>query len=358
MTLFHKLAIKDVRRETPDAISVAFDLPAHLAADYKYVQGQHLTLKSDIDGQEVRRSYSICQPVGAADLRVAIKSIDGGVFSNYAHENFTPGLEVDVMVPEGRFFTELDEQNAKSYLAFAAGSGITPVMSILQTVLQTEKDSHFTLIYGNRTRDDILFREQLEDLKNIYLDRLTVVHVLSREQQDVDLFNGRITAEKCRDLARGVFDPMQIDEVFLCGPEEMIEQVRAFLQQAGIPAANIHFELFITKAALAGQKTKRAASGAGQEKNQVTVIVDGRATTLELETDGQSILDAALAAGADLPYSCKGGVCCTCRAKIVEGEAAMDVNYALEDDEVAAGYILTCQSHPRSSKLVVDYDQR
>lgn len=228
MTLFHKLAIRDVRPETPEAISVAFDLPDHLAEDYRYIQGQHLTLKCSVDGQEVRRSYSICQPVGAADLRVAIKTIEGGVFSNYAHKNFMPGIEVDVMVPEGRFFTELSENNAKSYLAIAAGSGITPIMSILQTVLETEKDSHFTLIYGNRTRSDILFREKLEDLKNIYLDRLTIVHILSRESQDVDLFNGRITAQKCRDLARGVFDPLQIDEAFLCGPEQMIEEVSEF----------------------------------------------------------------------------------------------------------------------------------
>lgn len=358
MTLFHKLAITDIRRETPDAISVAFDLPANLAEDYKYVQGQHLTLKCGIDGDEVRRSYSICQPVGAPDLRVAIKTIEGGVFSNYAHENFAPGMEVEVMVPEGRFFTELDEGQTKSYLAFAAGSGITPIMSILQSVLETEKDSHFTLVYGNRTRGDILFREHLEDLKNIYLDRLTIVHILSREAQDVDLFNGRITAEKCRDLARGIFDPLQIDEVFLCGPEEMTEEVRDFLVAAGMPAANIHFELFVTRAALAGARPKIHAAGSGLEKNQVTVIVDGRATTLALESDGESILDAALAAGADLPFSCKGGVCCTCRAKIVEGEASMDVNYALEDDEVAAGYILTCQSHPVSRNLTVDFDQR
>ncbi len=358
MSLFNTLTISDVRRETPDAITVAFDLPESLKADYQYTQGQHLTLKAEIGGEEVRRSYSICQPVGAVDLRLAIKLIEDGVFTHYAHEKFAPGMSVDVMIPEGRFFTELSEAQSKSYLAFAAGSGITPLMSILETTLKTETNSHFTLIYGNRNREHILFREKLEDLKNIYMDRLTILHILSRENQDVELFNGRITSEKCRDLARGVFDPHQIDEVFLCGPEEMIEDVSKSLKEMGVQPGNIHFELFVTRAAIEKQEKKPVPVNPDAQKNQVTVIVDGRATEIELETDGQNILDAALAAGADLPFSCKGGVCCTCRAKVMEGEASMDLNYALEDDEVEAGYILTCQSHPTSRKLVVDFDQR
>ncbi len=358
MSIFHTLKISEVIRETDDAISVAFTVPDDLKEVYVFTQGQHLTLKGIVEGEEVRRSYSICSAVGDAKLRVAIKQIEGGKFSTYANQNLKAGQSLDVMVPQGRFNTPLSAENRKSYLAVAAGSGITPIISIVKTILETEPDSKVTLIYGNRAVASILFLEPLEDLKNAYVNRLNLIHILSREHQDAELFNGRINKEKCEELFSGALDATSFDDAFLCGPEQMTMDVKEFLSEKGMTKDHIHFELFITDAAIAAsaQPKKDLHEEDAGPQHSVTVILDGQKTEVNMPEQGVSILDAALEVGVDLPFACKGGVCCTCRAKVLEGEVRMDLNYALEEDEVEEGFILTCQSHPLSDKVVVDFD--
>ena len=357
-THFHTLAVAEVRRETPDAVSIAFDVPEDLRDDYAFTQGQYLTLKTEIGGEEVRRSYSICCGADDGELRVAIKKVEGGAFSTYANENLKPGDRVEVMTPEGRFFTALDPDQHKTYVAFAAGSGITPVMSIIRTTLAREPNSRFTLVYGNRSSKGIIFREALEDLKNLYPHRFTLIHILSREDQEVELLNGRIDRAKCADLFRSLIRVDQVDEFFVCGPGTMIEDVTQALRDQDVSKERIHFEIFATgqaPTALARKVPKH--TGPAPDDAEITVVIDGRETSFHLTPGGQPILDAALAHGADVPFACKGGVCCTCRAKLVEGEVDMDVVYGLEDEEIAAGYVLTCQSHPRSKRVVVNYDR-
>ncbi len=360
MPKFHKLRVREVRRETPDAVSIAFDVPDALKADYEFVQGQYLTLKTDIKGEDVRRSYSICTGPLEGDLRVAVKHVKDGRFSTYANETLKAGDQLDVMTPMGKFYTQLDAANEKQYVAFAAGSGITPVMSILKTVLELEPRSRFTLFYGNKNFDSIIFREEIEALKNKHLDRLSVHHVLSREVLGSPLFNGRIDAEKCEQFCQVFFDVKQVDDYFLCGPEEMIFAVKETLEAQQVDTKRIHFELFTTPTTKKVKpKPEAAPSPTPRESDSnITVILDGDAFDFRLGKHGDNILDTALKNGADLPFACKGGVCCTCRAKILEGKVEMDVNYALEPDEVEAGFVLTCQSHPLTKKVVVSFDEK
>lgn len=350
---FHTLTVRELRRETPDTVSVSFDVPADKRQTFQFKQGQYLTLKTTIGGEEVRRSYSICTGVQENDLRVAVKKVDGGVFSTWANEHLKAGDTLEVMPPQGNFFTELNPANAKLYVAFAAGSGITPVMSILRSTLELEPQSRFVLFYGNRSFDYIIFREQLEDLKNRYPERLSVHHILSRESLGSDLFQGRITGDKCARYARVFFNPAEVDAFFLCGPEEMVFEVKDTLNQLGANPKSVHFELFNTSA---GKAKPVAASNREVFEASITVIQDGAEFDFKLPSDGSTLLDAAMRAGADLPFSCKGGVCSTCKAKILEGKAEMRVNYGLEPDEVEAGYVLTCQAHPVSQRVVVSFD--
>lgn len=357
MSQFHRLTIKDVRSETRDAVSIAFDIPQHLQAQFHFTQGQHLVLRAELEGEEVRRSYSICSGVNDGELRIAVKRVVGGRFSAFANEQLKPGQSLDVMPPAGRFHVELDPARHGHYLAVAAGSGITPILSIIKSTLEGEPLSRFTLLYGNRSSASALFREQLEDLKNLYLQRLNLVFVFSREQQDVDLYNGRINQEKCQQLFTRWLDVSQLDAAFICGPQAMTETVRDSLKAAGMRAERIHFELF--HAAGDGQKrqAREAARAVAPQVSQITVISDGRAMAFDLPRNSLSLLDAGNAQGAELPYSCKAGVCSTCKCKVVEGEVEMDSNHALEDYEVAAGYVLACQSFPVSDKVVLDFDQ-
>lgn len=355
MTNFYPLKVRDIRRETPDTVSVAFDVPEHLRDTFRFVQGQHLTLRTTIDGAEVRRAYSICTGTHERELRVAIKKVEGGLFGTYASERLKVGDALESMAPLGHFYTELNAGHRHLYVAFAAGSGITPVMSILKTTLVQEPHSRFILFYGNRSFDHIIFREQLEELKNRYPDRLAVHHILSRESLGSDLFKGRIDGVKCDAYARMLFRAPDVDAYFLCGPEEMIFGVKDALNNLAVDPKKIHFELFATSGAkkavnLAGAAPKDAFDAS------VTVIQDGTQFDFTLTSDGSTLLDAAMRAGADLPFSCKGGVCSTCKAKILEGEVEMEVNYGLEPDEVAAGYVLTCQSHPKTKRVVVSFD--
>lgn len=357
---FYPLVVKEVRSETADCVSVVLDVPEALQEVFHFAPGQYLTFRKHVDGAELRRSYSICAAPQDKELRVAVKKVIGGRFSGYANETLKPGEVLDVMPPMGRFSPRTTEKKAKQYLAFAAGSGITPVISILKSVLESEPESQFTLVYGNRNRHSILFRETIEGLKNKYMQRLRVYHVLSREQMEVPLFNGRIDAEKCNDFCRSLIDVHTMDEIFLCGPEEMILSVREKLIELEVPSEHIHMELFSSPDQPKTKQEHKATISTTDtgKKSKVRITLDGSTFDLDLAYEGDSILDAALKAGADLPYACKGGVCCTCRAKIVEGTVEMDVNYSLEKDEIAKGFVLTCQSHPRTERVVVDFDAR
>ncbi|RAM65944.1 phenylacetic acid degradation protein [Herbaspirillum rubrisubalbicans] len=354
MSKFYPLTISGVKQETRDTIVVSFALPAELQDTFAYQQGQHLTLRSHLNGEELRRSYSICSARQDRQLRVAIKRVPGGLFSNWANESFVPGQSIEAMPPMGQFNVPLDAANRKHYLAFAAGSGITPMLSIIKTTLLAEPHSQFTLVYANRASSSVIFKEELSDLKDAYLARLNVVYVMSREQQDVELFNGRIDRAKCDAFFASWIKLQDIDTAFLCGPQEMVQAVADSLQAHGMSKAQIKTELFS-----AGTSVREHAARpvVGKTECEVTVIVDGYHNVFTMDKEQESVLDAGLKHGIDLRYSCKGGVCATCRCKVVEGKVDMDANYALEDYEIARGFVLSCQSFPVSDKLLLDFDQ-
>lgn len=357
---FYPLKVKEVRPETADCVSVALDVPEELWEAFQFAPGQYLTFRMHMDDAEVRRSYSICASPKDNELRVAIKKVDGGKFSSFANAGLKAGDLLDVMTPMGKFSPRKTEVTQKRYLAFAAGSGITPIMSIMKTVLQDEPGSEFTLVYGNKGKNTIIFREAIEALKNKYMQRLRVYHVLSREVMDVELFNGRIDAAKCREFCDTLIDIKNIDEAFICGPEEMILSLRSQLVELGLPSNNIHIELFSSPDQPKATHQKWVTEHSADEgmMSKVTITLDGTTFQMDLSYNGDSILDAALKQGADLPYACKGGVCCTCRAKVTQGEVDMEVNYALEPDEIEKGFVLTCQSHPKTPTVTIDFDAR
>ncbi len=358
---FHKITVKNIRKETPDCISVSFDIPGHLSEEFRFTHGQNITIRKTIDGEELRRNYSICSSPGDNDFRVAIKQMGGGKFSTWANQNLREGDVLELLPPTGKFNSPLDPAARKKYLAFAAGSGITPIMSILKTTLQTEPQSQFTLVYGNRDRKSIIFREELENLKNKSMNRLQVIHILSRETTDSQVNHGRIDTRKCDELCNKLLDVSAFDEIFICGPEEMIFSVKHFLEERGVPQDHIHFELFSSP--VAHQKELAANPVIAERKetrtiSNIRIRLDGIVSSFPLSSEGDTILNAALKHGIDLPFACKGGVCSTCRAKLQEGQVQMDLNYALEAEEVEKGFILTCQSHPKTDTVFVDFDAR
>lgn len=352
---FHTLKVKTIIKETEDCVSISFSVPGTLQKEFAFEQGQNITIKKNIDGEEVRRSYSICASPFENELKVAVKKVEGGKFSCYANEVLKEGDELDVLPPTGKFNCTLQPDHKKEYLAFAAGSGITPVLSIIKTTLQTEPGSSFTLVFGNRSRSSIIFFEELEGLKNKYLQRFNFINILSREKTDAAINYGRINEEKLQQLSK-LIDYKNTDEFFICGPEAMIFCVKDFLTALGIDKKKIHFELFTTPGSNKVESKKQKAESNAGSKSMITVKLDGRSFDFNLAFDNDSILDAALKQGADLPFACKGGVCCTCKAKLMEGEVEMDVNWGLEQEEIEQGYILTCQSHPKTEKVVVDFD--
>ena len=355
---FHELRVSDITRESDEAISVAFEIPENLMEDYRFLPGQYLTLEVDIDGEPVRRSYSLCSSPADGELRVAIKKVTSGKFSSWANDKLKVGERIKVMTPEGRFTLQIDPKAKRNFVAFAAGSGITPVYSIMKSVMELEPGSTFTLFYGNQTAKTVIFRDKIDGLKSLYMDRLDVHHILSREDQGTDYLKGRIDESKCKSFSGTFFDPEDTDGFFLCGPEAMINTVNDTLQSMGVEKSKIHYELFTTPSQKIAHKTHATSNGSAETiKSKVTVILDGEETHFGISSDGKAILDAALDAGADVPYACKGAVCCTCRAKVIEGAVDMEMNYALEDDEVEEGYILTCQSHPTTERVVVSYDE-
>lgn len=339
-------------------MSIEFDVPAELRDVFAFKQGQNLTIKKTLNGQELRRNYSICTSPFDNKLKVAVKKVEGGLFSTFANEALKPGDVLEVLPPTGKFYTELHPAQKKSYVAFAAGSGITPLLSIIKTTLQTEPQSSFTLVYGNRAKSNIIFKEEIQALKDKALSRFRVYHILSREKTDAELNYGRIDVPKLEALFSKVIDARACDDFFLCGPEEMIFCIKGYLESRGIASDKIHFELFTVPGQRKEQAVSSKQSAVSEAKAKISVKVDGIAFDFDLAYESESILDAALKQGADLPYACKGGVCTTCKAKLQEGEVAMDVNWGLEPDEVAQGYILTCQAHPKTETVVVDFDAK
>ena len=356
MPRFYPLKIKTLTPETEECTSILFDCPPDWEEAFRFRQGQHLTLRAVIDGEELRRNYSLCSSPAEQSLRVAVKQIEGGKFSSFVNRQLKPGDTLDVMPPTGTFYTELDPAQAKSYVAFAAGSGITPILSILKSVLETEPESRFSLFYLNRNSRSIIFREELEGLKNLYMQRLQVYHFLTREVQDMPLYNGRFSRKKLDLLLGRLIDIAHTDEFFLCGPEEMIFEIRDTLLEKGAPAGSIHFELFTTATTQENRTTRQTAKTEAIGSCEVLIKDGGKQFAFTFEPGPESLLDAALKRGADLPFACKGGVCCTCKAKLLEGKVEMDVNYALEPEEVAAGFVLACQSHPLTDRVVLDFD--
>ena len=352
---FHKLTVKDIRNETDDCVSVAFDVPVHLQNEFIFKHGQNVTIKFAFKGEEIRRSYSICNSPLDNELRVAIKKVPNGAFSSFANQKLKKGDVLEILPPSGSFSTPLNPSFKKDYVFFAAGSGITPIISIIKTILLTELKSTVTLLYGNKTVTSIIFKEQLQALKDKYLQRFSLYHILSRETTETDINFGRIDAEKCQQFSK-LINYSSVDEFFICGPEQMIFTVKDFLEGTGIEKNKIHFELFTTPER---KSTKHEVKEQGKkEGNNISVKLDGRSFDFILDYNGTSILDAALEQGADLPFACKGGVCTTCKARLLKGEVEMDVNYGLEQEEIEAGFILTCQSHPKSKNVVIDFDTK
>lgn len=357
---FYPLTLSEVRAETDSAVCLSFAVPAEQRDAFQFIQGQYLTLEAEIDGDKVRRSYSICSGVDDGKLQVAVKQIDGGLFSNYANRQLKRGDTVQVMPPQGNFYTQLDPANQKHYMCICAGSGITPMLSIIKSVLSREPLSSVTLLYGNKNSATVMFKDELNFVKNRYMTRFNWVNVMSREEQDAEVLYGRLDNKKGGELqAKRLIDIPATDEFFLCGPESMISEVSRGLRASGIDESHIHYELFYASSedaeAVAAKHHQRAEKYA-DAMSQVTVRVAGRANSFDLAMVGENILDGAMRNGADLPYSCKGGVCATCKAKVVEGEVEMDLNHSLSEAEVAAGMVLTCQAHPVSSRVVVDFD--
>jgi ring-1,2-phenylacetyl-CoA epoxidase subunit PaaE len=353
---FHRLQVAEVVPETADASSIRFSVPPELAETFAFKPGQHLTLKAEIDGEEVRRNYSLCVAPQDGEVKVTVKRIVGGVFSNWANDNLKPGDSIDVMPPHGSFTWDFEPHAANHYVGFAGGSGITPVMSLLRTALATEPHSRFTLFYGNRDSRSVIFLEALARLKNRHMARLQVHHFLSDELEDIDLFNGMLDRGKCGEVLSSLIDPAEVAAFFICGPSPMMDAAEAALCDSSVPRDKIHLERFTADRppeALQAQlrEMSREAEGA-----TMLVTLDGRKRRVAFDAEAGNILDSARLAGLGAPFACKAGVCATCRARVVAGEVEMAARYGLSDDEIAAGYVLTCQSVPKGEGIEIDYD--
>ncbi|MEP3277755.1 MAG: 1,2-phenylacetyl-CoA epoxidase subunit PaaE [Stappiaceae bacterium] len=356
---FHTLEVSDIHRQTADAVAVSFQVPAELRDTFRFIPGQFLTLRTHIDGVDTRRSYSICSGLDDPDLRVAVKKVDGGAFSSFVNHGLSAGMQLDVMPPEGRFTANLSAEAENAYVGFASGSGVTPILSIIKSILAREPSGTFTLFYGNRAADSVIFREELEDLKDRYLKRFTLNHILSGEGQDIDLFHGRLDQEKVARFAKGgLFSVSDTDRFFICGPGDMIEQVRTALSDLAVSSEKISFERFVPDGAAAAPRTaSKKAQKIAEAGVNIEVVADGSRRNFTMTGSDTNVIDAAHRTGLELPYSCKGGMCSTCRCKVVEGEAEMAQNYSLERWELEAGFILACQSRPLSRRLVLDFDE-
>ena len=357
--IFHPLRVREVLPDTAEAVVVAFDVPPDLREVFSFTQGQYLTLRTEIDGVDLRRSYSICAGVDDGELRVGVRKVKGGVFSNWINEHLRPGHTISVMAPQGRFFVPIEPTTRRHHLGIAGGSGVTPILSTMKTVLAREPLSDFTLIYGNRALKSTMFKEEIEDLKNKYLTRLTLHHVFSDEHTDAPLNMGVMNRDKIGDFLRTVVPAATIDHAFICGPFQMNDEAEAALLAAGVPEERIHIERFgLAPAAQQVGAVIHEAKPGDAEAARITIIRDGLKREIAFHKGQPSILDAASAAGLEVPFSCTSGVCGTCRAKLVEGEVRMERNFALDKNEVANGFILTCQAHPLTPHVVLSFDER
>ena len=360
---FHELTVKRVHPEAAGSVAITFDIPAAARDTFNFQPGQFLTLRAKVDGQDVRRTYSISSPhsrlAKAGELEIGIRPVEGGLFSNWAAQTIKAGAKLEVMPPDGRFTVR--KQRAIHRVGFAAGSGITPILSIAASTLEEQPDAKFTLIYGNRRMSSVMFNEALQDLKDRYPDRLTLIHILSRQAQEVDLLQGRIDGDKVRAVIKALLPAASMDEVFICGPEAMIEATEKALIEAGVPASRVYVERFTSGLAQAAKIQADTDAAPQREKASkdiaLTIVLDGKEHELQIGAD-EHVLDAALEAGLDLPFSCKAGVCCTCRAKVLCGEVVMDKNFTLEAAEMEQGFVLSCQARATTKKLVVSFDER
>jgi ring-1,2-phenylacetyl-CoA epoxidase subunit PaaE len=359
-TIFHPLSVRSVESDTPEAVIVTFAVPQELRSIFGFTQGQYLTLRAQVDGQDLRRSYSICAGVDDGELRVGVRKVPGGIFSNWIHSALKVGDTIQVMVPQGRFFVPLDPASHRHHVGIAGGSGITPILSIMKTVLAREPQSQFTLIYGNRQLKSTMFKEELEDLKNRYMSRLVLHHVFSDEQTDAPLNRGVMNREKLGEFLGHLVQASGIDHAYICGPFQMNDEAEAALLAAGLPEERIHIERF----GVAQQASDRVdaviheARPEDAELARVVIVRDGLRHEIEFRKDQPSILDCASAAGLEVPFSCTSGVCGTCRAKLLEGRVRMERNFALDKSDLAAGFVLTCQAHPLTERVVLSFDER
>ena len=350
--VFHDLSVKDLYTTIADAMVVEFDVPEDLQSAFQFTQGQFLTLETEINGEMVRRSYSLCSSPLENRWKIGVKLVPEGKFSTYVNKDLKIGDIIKVMTPQGRFNVPINTEQQNNYVAFAAGSGITPILSIIKTHLEAEPNSTFKLFYLNQTASSIMFKEEIEALKNRYIERFEVFYFLSRQNRSVPLFNGRFTDEKLDIIFKSICNRDFIDAYFSCGPEAMVMLITDYLKSNGVDEKKIHFELFGTP----GQVKKKTTVEKSGKSCKVTLIEGGKSMNFDLEQGGDNILDAALNNSADLPYACKGGVCSTCKAKLIEGDVEMLLSYGLEPDEIEAGYILTCQAYPKSKEVTVDFD--
>ncbi len=356
---FHELTVARIDAEAAGAVALTLSVPAALKDSFQFEPGQFLTLRAQVNGQDLRRSYSICSTRSRlhqrGELQVGIRPVEGGLFSNWAAQQLRVGDSLQVMPPEGRFV--IQRPRAVHRVGFAAGSGITPILSIIASSMEEHPGTKFTLVYGNRRMDSVMFNEALQDLKDQYPDRLTLIHILSRQAQEVDLLEGRIDGDKVRAIMKAFLPVKSMDEVFICGPEAMIEATQKALVDAGVPANRVYTERFASGAAPATPQAPRSEKAKSLSGMALTVVLDGKSHEMRIQPD-EHILDVALNAGLDLPYSCKGGVCCTCRAKVTEGSVAMDKNFTLESWEMDKGFVLSCQARATSAKVVISFDDR
>ncbi len=348
MSVFHKLTIKDIKKETKNAVSVVFDIPEKLKNEFKFIPGQYITIQKELDGSILRRAYSICSSENSDELRVAIKEVEKGTFSVYANHSLKIGDEIEVSAPEGKFVLNTSVDNKKNYLALVAGSGITPVLSMIKSVLEIEQKSNFILVYGNKSSDLTIFKKELDDLAITYSNRFKLHYVFSQKISDKAFF-GRIDLKILNDILKHKYNQIDFDEYFLCGPEEMIDLVKENLLKSDIKSESIKYELFTSTT------HKKEVNSALAGNSKITVLLDEEETTFEMRQD-EIILDAALSKGLDAPHSCQGGICSSCLARVIEGEAVMEKNTILDDDEVKEGLILTCQAHPKTESIKIDYD--
>lgn len=356
MAQFYNLKIKDIYKETDDCSVLTIDVPDALKNEFSFHQGQHLTLKANINGEDVRRSYSLCSSPVEDKWQVAVKQILGGKFSTYVNESLDAGQNIEVMAPSGTFGVDIVEVASKNYLFFAAGSGITPIISMIKTHLKREPNSTCKLFYVNKTAKSIIFKEELEQLRNTYFGRLEIYYFLTQEKRDIELFNGRFDDEKMDVLTKIFIDIPDTSEVFLCGPEKMVNYVSNYLMEAGLPKELVHFELFVTGLTEEDIKRQERLAKQNVEGVEVTIIDGGKEFLFTMTKDYDNLLDAALNAGADLPFACKGGVCSTCKCEVKEGDVEMKINYALEEEELKQNLVLSCQAVPTTEKVIVDFD--